>query len=247
VDTSKEGWAMYDADGNYLGQRGWVKPKRTYTAMEFQLDRAWDEKWAFNATYVLAWNRGNAEGPVNSDTDFDDTGRTENFDNPWVNTSNGYLPNDRRHQLKLRGTYALTPHWQLAGTLNAQSGGPVTGYGVGNPFDATNYHSYYVCVQNCDSPTSEERVYEASPRGGFGHLGWTYNLGASISYVMPLDDKGAGVRVKLSVYNLLNQQRTVLVDQDLQTDISDSTNSTFRQPIGFQSPRYAQLTVSLNF
>jgi hypothetical protein len=247
VDTSKEGWAMYDADGNYLGQRGWVKPKRTYTAMEFQLDRAWDEKWAFNATYVLAWNRGNAEGPVNSDTDFDDTGRTENFDNPWVNTSNGYLPNDRRHQLKLRGTYALTPHWQLAGTLNAQSGGPVTGYGVGNPFDATNYHSYYVCVQNCDSPISEERVYEASPRGGFGHLGWTYNVGASISYVMPLDDKGAGVRVKLSVYNLLNQQRTVLVDQDLQTDISDSTNSTFRQPIGFQSPRYAQLTVSLNF
>ena len=38
----------------YIGQRGWEKPKRTYKALEFQLDRAWDDKWAFNAAYTLA-------------------------------------------------------------------------------------------------------------------------------------------------------------------------------------------------
>src|SRR5690606_17131986 len=85
VDTSREGWAMYDSEGNYLGQTGWVKPRRTYRAVEFQIDRAWDEKWALNASYTLSWSRGNAEGPVNSDTNFDDAGRTENFDDPWVN------------------------------------------------------------------------------------------------------------------------------------------------------------------
>jgi hypothetical protein len=247
VDTSKEGWAMYDADGNYLGQRGWVKPKRTYTAVEFQLDRAWDEKWAFNASYVLAWNRGNAEGPVNSDTNFSDTGRTENFDDPWVNFGgDGYLPNDRRHQLKLRGTYALSSHWQLGANADIQSGGPITGFGVGNPFDSTNYHSYYICVENCDSSTSEDRVYMRSPRGKYGNMPWTYTLDASLSYILPFEG-GGNLRVKLAVYNLLNQQRTVRVDQDLQTDISNETNPTFRQPIGFQAPRFTQLTVSVDF
>ncbi|HET6551907.1 MAG TPA: TonB-dependent receptor [Dyella sp.] len=247
VDTSKEGWAMYDADGNYLGQRGWVKPKRTYTALEFQLDRAWDNKWSFNASYVLSWNRGNAEGPVNSDTDFDDTGRTENFDNPWVNFGgDGYLPNDRRHQIKLRGTYAITPNWQVAGDANIASGGPITGFGVGNPYDDTNYHSYYICVANCDAERSEDRVYQSSPRGKYGRMPWTYNLGASITYLRPLGDKGE-LRVKFAVYNLFNEQQTIAVDQDLQTTISDSTSTTFRQPLRFQQPRFAQLTVSVDF
>ncbi|HET7360238.1 MAG TPA: TonB-dependent receptor, partial [Rhodanobacteraceae bacterium] len=259
VDTSKEGWAMYDAEGNYLGQHGWVKPKRTYSAIEFQIDRAWDEKWAFNASYTIAWNRGNAEGPVNSDTDFDDTGRTENFDDPWVNYGgDGYLPNDRRHQLKLRGTYALTPHWQVAANLDVHSGGPITGFGVGNPFDGQNYHSYYICVQNCEAEHSEDRVYERSPRGKYGRLPWTYDLGASISYLYPIGKDG-NLRVKLAVYNLLNRQATVNVDQDLQTSIGDihdadgndtgigAVSSTFRQPLGFQAPRFTQLTVTLDF
>jgi hypothetical protein len=42
IDTSKEGWALYDDNGNYVGQRGWVKPKRDYKALELQVDRAWD-------------------------------------------------------------------------------------------------------------------------------------------------------------------------------------------------------------
>ncbi|HEX7112392.1 MAG TPA: TonB-dependent receptor, partial [Mizugakiibacter sp.] len=197
---------------------------------------------------VLSWNRGNAEGPVNSDTDFDDTGRTENFDNPWVNLGgDGFLPNDRRHQLKLRGTYGLTPHWQIGGALDLHSGGPITGFGVGNPFDASPpYHSYYICVQNCSSPVSEDRVYVHSPRGGYGRLPWTYTFDASISYILPLGEQ-AKLRAKLAVYNLFNQKRTVNVDQDLQTGISNGLSETFLQGNSFQSPRFTQLTVSLDF
>lgn len=271
VDTAKEGWAMYrtdvDANGDthdvYIGQRGWVKPKRTYSALEFQLDRAWDNKWSFNASYVLSWNRGNAEGPVNSDTDFADTGRTENFDNPWVNYGgDGYLPNDRRHQFKFRGTYAITPNWEVSGDLNIQSGAPVTGFGVGDPYDNTAYHSYYICTQRCGThevpdpadPSqtieipypSAERVYVNSPRGKYGRTPWIYNLNAGIAYIRPLGDKGQ-LRVKLSVYNLLNQQRAVNVDQDLQTTIGDGTSSSFGSGIIFQQPRFTQLTVSVDF
>ena len=63
---------------------------------------------------------------------------------------------------------------------------------------------------------------------------------------MALGDKGR-LQVKLSVYNLFNQRRTVAVDQDLQTDISNETNPNFMQPIRFQAPRAAQLTVTATF
>ena len=70
IDTSKAGWAMFDDDGNYVGERGYPKPKRNYKALEFMIDRAWDDRWSLNATYTLSFSKGNAEGPVNSDTDF---------------------------------------------------------------------------------------------------------------------------------------------------------------------------------
>ena len=103
------------------------------------MDRAWDGKWSMNAAYTLAFNEGNAEGPVNTDTDFGDTGRTENFDDPWVNYGGfGYLPNDRRHQIKLRGAYGFGEDWRVGMTLNAQSGRPISAFGSANPFDGTN-------------------------------------------------------------------------------------------------------------
>jgi hypothetical protein len=247
IDTSKQGWALFDADGHYLGQRGWVKPKRSYQALEFQVDRAWDDKWALNVSYVLSWNKGNAEGPVNSDTDFSDTGRTEHFDDPWVNLENyGYLANDHRHQIKARGTYAFSDHWQFGGNMTVLSGGPISAFGVGNPYDATNYHSNFICVQNCDSETSEDRVYVVSPRAAYGTMPWTYTFDASLSYLMQMGESGR-LQVKLSVYNLFNQRKTIGVDQDLQTDISNETNPNFLQSVRFQAPRAAQLTVTATF
>jgi outer membrane receptor for ferrienterochelin and colicin len=254
IDTSRAGWALYDDNGNYVGERGWVKPKRNYKALDLQIDRAWDGKWALNATYTLAFNKGNAEGPVNSDTGFSDTGRTENFDDPWVNLGgDGYLPNDRRHQFKFRGTYGFNEHWQLGGTLNAQSGRPVSAFGVGNPFDGTDYHSNYICVDRCTFHIVDgvrvdylpsERVYAHSQRGAGGRLPWTYDVGASITYLQSFDH--TNLRVKLAVYNLLNQQRLTSVDEQLESDIG-SLNQTYKQGTGYQAPRYAQFVVSLDF
>src|SRR5690606_12763467 len=201
IDTSKGGyWTESDdyefVDGEWeyaastpTGQMGWEKPERTYKALEFQIDRAWDDKWMFNGSYTLSWNEGNAEGPVNTDTNFGDTGRTENFDDPFVNRDGyGPLANDHRHQIKLRGTYALNDNWRVGATVDAKSGGPITGFGVGNPYNWKLYHSYYLCVENCTPPdgaelgdtwSTSDRVYEHSPRGGEGRMPWTYDIGAS--------------------------------------------------------------------
>src|SRR3546814_8200242 len=109
---------LFRSSSTPAGQTGGVKPELTYKSIELQIDRAWDDKWAFNASYVWSKSEGNAEGPVNSDTEFADAGRTENFDDPWVNLRGyGYLANDRRHQLKLRGAYALAEHWRVGASV----------------------------------------------------------------------------------------------------------------------------------
>jgi hypothetical protein len=279
IDTSKGGyWTEADnyefnadpdgdpatADGEWeytdstpTGQRGWIKPKRTYKALEFQVDRAWDDKWLFNASYTISWSTGNAEGPVNTDTNFPDTGRTENFDDPFVNLGgDGPLANDHRHQIKLRASYALTDNWMVGATLDARSGGPVTAFGIGNPYNWKLYHSYYLCVDKCtpeeafpdpeqgDTWSTSDRVYEHSTRGGEGRMPWMVDLGASIAYERQFGS--ATFRAKLAVFNLLDRQVPVWVYQDYESSLG-SRDDYFGQERFLQSPRYGQLTLSLDF
>ncbi len=269
IDTSQGGYWTESDDYEYIdgeweyvgstptGQRGWSKPKRTYKALELQIDRAWDEKWAFNASYTLSWSEGNAEGPVNTDTNFGDTGRTENFDDPFVNyRGDGPLANDNRHQIKMRGAYALTENWSLGATLDARSGGPITGFGVGNPYNWKLYHSYFLCVDKCnpedayanpqegDTWSTSDRVYEHSARGGKGRMPWYIDYGMSIGYDY---DFGAMLfSAKLSVFNVFNRQQPVWVYQDLESSIG-TRDEFFGQERYLQSPRSAQLVVGLQF
>jgi hypothetical protein len=260
--TEADNYQFIDGEWEYVdstptGQRGWEKPRRTYKAVELQLDRAWDDKWAFNASYTLSWSEGNAEGPVNTDTNFGDTGRTENFDDPFVNLrGDGPLANDHRHQLKLRGTYALNDHWRVGATLDARSGGPITGFGVGNPYNWKLYHSYFVCVDACtpeeanpnaqegDTWSTSDRIYEHSPRGGEGRLPWIIDYGMSVGYERDLGS--ATFSAKLAVYNIFNRQEPVWVYQDLESSVG-SRDEFFGQDRFLQSPRYGQLTLALQF
>jgi hypothetical protein len=85
-----------------------------------------------------------------------------------------------------------------------------------------------------------------SPRGKYGRTPWTYNVGASVSYILPIGDTGR-FKAKLAVYNLFNTQQTLNVDQDLQTTIGNGTSDTFGDGISFQAPRFTQLTLSVDF
>jgi hypothetical protein len=240
VDTSQTGWAMYSG-GDYIGDQPYEKPRRNYSALELALDRAWDGKWSMNVAYTLAYNKGNAEGPVNTDTDFGDTGRTENFDDPWVNYGGyGYLPNDRRHQIKLRGAYGFLEDWRVGLTVNASSGRPISAFGTNNPFDDEAYHTYFICTADCGSP--EDAQYELLGRGSMGRTPWIVDVGASVSWAHKFNS--ADVLVKLAFYNLLNQERVLEVDEDF--DPTDVDN-TFGVGTSFVAPRYGQLTLQVNF
>jgi hypothetical protein len=237
IDTSRAGWALYDEDGNYVGDTGYSKPKRNYKALEFMIDRAWDGLWSLNAVYTLSYAKGNAEGPINSDTDFGDTGRTEAFDDPWVNFgSYGYLPNDHRHQLKVRGAYALGEHWEVGGTMTVQSGRPYSALGECNPYDDTCYWSFFIFNEGTGQ-------YELHPRGSGGRTPWLFDLGANVTFRHEFS--AAKLSVKLAVYNLLNQQRTTEVDDFLGS--VPNGNSDYGVGTGYQAPRYGLLTLKLDF
>jgi hypothetical protein len=237
IDTARAGWAMFDENGDYVGDVGYPEPKRTYKAIELMIDRAWDNSWAFNATYTLSWTKGNAEGPVNSDTDFADAGRTEAFDNPWVNYgADGYLPNDHRHLLKIRSAYAITDNWDFGATLSVQSGRPISERGECNPFDDTCFYSFFV-------ENTETGQYELRSRGSGGETPWIFDLGANVTYRYSF--AAADLSVKLAVYNLLNQERVTEVD-DYRGSIPGG-NAQYGIGTGYQSPRYGLLTLKLDF
>jgi outer membrane receptor for ferrienterochelin and colicin len=250
-DTSKDG---YEASGSGAVM-GYKKPRRTYKAVELQLDRAWDGKWAFNASYTWSKSEGNIEGPVNSDTGYNDTSLVQYYDHPAVNERYGVLFNDYRHQIKLNGSYKLNDMWSFGSTLFAHSGGPITAFGVvwpnddrsaGGPGEFSGGGSGWLCTNSatndCSDWSSRQLVY--SPRGAFGRMPWYWNLGANVTWTLPVKD--VDLKARLSVYNLLNRQTTINVHSRY-----ESTPGTqmpyFGQGTVWQPPRYVQLVVTYNF
>ena len=73
---------------------------------------------------------------------------------------------------------------------------------------------------------------------------WFVDLGASVSYEYQFS--AATFRAKFAVYNLLNRQEPVWVYQELEPGVGDR-DAYFGKERFLQSPRYAQLTLSLDF
>ncbi|WP_454832766.1 TonB-dependent receptor [Pseudoxanthomonas wuyuanensis] len=246
-DSSKDGY-IASGSGAIMGYK---KPRRTYKAVEFQLDRAWDDKWAFNASYLWSKTEGNIEGPVNSDTGYADTNLVQYYDHPAVNERYGVLFNDFRHQIKLRGSYKLNEMWSFGTTLSARSGGPITAFGVvwpndnrtaGGPGEFSGGGSGWLCVANCSDWATRELVY--SERGAFGRMPWVWDVGANVTWTLPVE--GVDLKARLSVYNLFNNQAVVNVHSRYESQPGVRL-PYFGEGTVWQSPRYAQLVVTWNF
>ena len=249
IDTSKEGYKM-SGSGQVVGYN---KPKRTYKAVEFQLDRAWDDKWAFNASYLWSKTEGNFEGPVNSDLGYADTGMVQFFDHPASVERHGVLFNDYRHQFKFNGSYKFNEMWAVGSTLSVRSGGPITAFGVLWPNDNRSGGSFtnefgsagtgWLCVANCNLGWAD-RVLEPTERGAFGRMPWIYNLGANVTWTFPVDH--IDLKARFSVYNLLNAQEMINVHSRYESQ-PGVRRPFFGQGTNWQSPRYMQLVVTWNF
>jgi hypothetical protein len=210
--------------------------KRTYNAIELMAERPWDGQWSFQGSYVLAFNEGNTEGYVKSDIGQDDAGITQDWDHPsWMEGSAGYLPNDRRHTIKLNGAYALNSEWRIGGTATFQSGRPKNCFGVYNG----------TIVDGGSGPNSFYCNGVLTPRGSLGRLDWNRDISLSATY-SPKAIKGLSLTA--NVLNIFNE-RTVGAVDEAGEDTAGAANPNFQRPVlaGVQGARAVRLNATYEF
>ncbi|GGO91320.1 TonB-dependent receptor-like protein [Stakelama pacifica] len=212
-------------------------PKRNYDALTLTFDRSFDQKWSLSASYTLAFNKGNYEGGVRSENGQLSINRSADFDSPgFVNGAYGYLPNDRRHSFRAYGSYRLFDVLDLG--LNALVQSPAHYSCIGAvPVDvdayANTYHGYGFYCQG-----------KLVPRGTAFKGDWRTEFNFSAAARLPLDFVDASIR--LDVFNILNSQ--AVTNYNNFGELSDgSTNSDYRSPNAYQTPRYVRLTASIGF
>jgi TonB dependent receptor/TonB-dependent Receptor Plug Domain len=234
------------------------KPKRIYDAVEVTVDRAWDKKWAAGGSYVFAKLKGNTEGYVKSDIGQDDAGITQDFDFPGLMVgSYGYLPNDRRHTLKLWGTYGITDEFSVGANLILQSGRPKNCFGtypsevtnpdgspvLPNPLDVTDLPSTVGSAAYGDASFYCEN--KLAPRGSLGRLPWTTQLNLTGEYT---PNWAKGLSFRIDVLNVFDK-RTVRAIEEAQFTGVTAAGTGYGEPLlGSVTPaRTVKLKVQYEF
>ena len=229
--------------------------KRTYSAIEFFFDGNWD-KFFIQGSYTYAKSKGNTEGGVKSDIGQNNTSVTQDFDYIELTTDTyGYLPNDRRHSLKLFGNYSITDEWSVGANLLVQSGRPINCLGTldfdplrvpGTPprqpdpnipgDEGFNPHPYGSSFMRClNVPT---------PRGTSGRLPWTTNVDMNIAWAPSFVE---GLQFKMDVFNLFNSRKVTSVSEIAEDAATGDNLETYLLPTSFQAPRSVRFMVQYDF
>ena len=237
-----------------------AKYERTYNALELSLDKPFDGRWGFNATYTWSKSRGTAEGYVQSTLQQEDAGLTQDFDfGSLTDGAKGYLPNDRRHVIKAYGTYKVLEDWRVGGNLIIASGRPISCIGfvpdTVPDFNAVDGHSgsgAYTSASSyyCINPTTGKS--ELVPRGSRGRTPWTSQLDAQIAWTPKLGN--GRLTVQVDVFNIFNTQKVVRVNEvaDYSRATTTSTeagkvNPNYLNPTDFQEGRSVLFTGRYEF
>jgi len=225
-----------------LAAIGFPKATRKYDAVELAVARPWDGKWSFNASYTWSKSRGNSEGFVQSDFQQNDSGITQDFDQPgFLEGAYGLLPNHRRHRVKAWGSYAITDAFILGSNVSIESPRPLSCFGYHPGSDVTNGR-----FENAYGAASHYCGGELSPRGTAQKSEWVYQIDLSARYNVEIPT-GQLVTLRADVFNILNSHAV----QD-RYEIGDlnptfAPNPNFGQPRLYQSPRSVRLGMDIAF
>jgi TonB dependent receptor/TonB-dependent Receptor Plug Domain len=224
---------------------------RKYDALEFSFDRAFDGKWGLAGSYTYSKSRGTAEGYVNSTINQEDAGVSQDFDfGKFTDGSNGYLPNDRTHAIKVFGTLGITENFRVGLNLNSTSGRPLSRIGFvpsDTPGDAARYTtaSTYYYLNSAGKTVLGQR-------GSEGRTPWSHTVDLQGAYTQKLGQNK--LTLQLDVFNVFNSQRATEL-----SEINDFSRGTtvvnevgrvalnYGSPTGFQAPRAVRLTARYEF
>jgi hypothetical protein len=236
-----EGWYDVNGDGELdpiswsAGEGFYQEPERKYYAVELTANRRFADNWMLMASYTWSQSYGNYEGYVNSDIGQDDAGITQTFDFAGLSDGDyGFLPNDRRHNVKLFGAYAFDFGLQVGGNLWFRTGRPINAYGL-HPTDlwAQQYGVFSHFNQGV-----------ACPRGCMGTTDDAYALDLNVKYDFTL--AGLNMNARMDVFNVLNNQHVTAVQEGAE-QTTGAPNDRFMEPTDTQAARRVRFGVGLTF
>ena len=245
---------------------GFPKPKRKDQALTFDFKRAFDGKWGLQGSYTYSRSTGNYEGTVltiGDGTAQSDAGSTELYDYVHLSDySDGVLPNDRDHEFKVWGEYAVTPNLMVG--ANVQIISPEYLSCLGTYPDENDVASAYGVVSHYCYPGSGATT-NPSPMGKGAKTDWTKTVDMHISYTLPDTwSLGGKLILRADIFNLFNDKEVTFKDmasdqgfnpcfQSADADCAGNTtnlmipNGHFGSPISYNTARYMRVGFDLQY
>jgi outer membrane receptor for ferrienterochelin and colicin len=234
-------YQLANANGGYTDVKvtnddfGFSHLKRNYYGLDVYLSHPFDGTWSGKIDYLFSRSYGNTEGQVRSDVGQGSVSATRDWDYATLmDYANGDQANDRRHQLKLYGSWQFATEWMLSANLTVQSGTPKSclgRYGA-DESDPSGYGSYYhFCFGVPSRP------------GDKGRQPWEELVDLNLEYRPRWADKKLAFNVM--VFNVLNQQRP-----ESSNPVSGSSNlidAGYERVNSYTTPRYARFGVTYDF
>ena len=225
---------------DYSQQFDAPRPVRIYRAVQLDATRRFADNWQGMASYIYSKLQGNYDGEY---APFTNVGADPNISAAYdyydffTNgsdltkiTNRGSLSNDRRNQFKFSGTYFSPFKLSVGASGYWRSGTPITRYGYS---DAYGRYEFFL-----------------TQRGTEGRTPSNYDMDLHLGY--PLKAGPATVNLLLDVFNVLNTQRPVLVDQRWGFEEADNASPTPVNPSYLKAvlrtpPTSVRLGVRLSF
>lgn len=213
--------------------------KRQYKALQVDLTRRFRDGWEAQASYIYSKLEGNFDGGYapftnvgadpNISAAFDYYDFFTNGKDLTKITNDGPLANDRRSQFKVSGLYVFPFKLSVGLTAYYRTGTPLSRYGYS---DAYSRYEFFLTQRGSEGRNPS--VYEADLHFGY-----------------PLSAGPVTVNVLVDVFNLLNAQRAILLDQRWGFQESDNSSPTpvnpgYGQPVLRTPPRSVRLGVRVS-
>ena len=216
------------------------KPKRTYKGVQLDATKRFSNNWQAMASYIYSKLDGNYDGEfapfTNVGADPNISAAYDYFDF-FTNgsdlskiTNRGPLSNDRRNQVKVSGMYLTPFNLSIGAAAYWRSGTPVTRYGFS---DAYGRYEFFLTERGAEGRTPSNYDVDV-------HFGYPVNVGP------------AKLNLLLDVFNLLDTQRALLLDQRWGFQESDNSSPTpvnpgYKKAVIRTAPTSARIGVRLTF
>ena len=213
---------------------------RDYKGVELSAQRKFADHYTWQASYLWSKLDGNYEGTFQGIGGPDGTGQLDPninsaFDEPaFLVNNHGPLSGDRRHQLKANGYYEWAFGLSLGASFRYMSGTPVTRLGNADQVQPFPYAGRWELF--------------LTPRGVEGTTPSTAQMDVNLAYDLAMPGHSR-LRFMVDVFNLLDSQKAVQVDQRYNFSGNDigQTNPNYLHGISFQSPRSIRLGIRYSF